>query len=414
EAVSLKAVEVRVIRIFKSNVLQFLQVDNLNGSSDLKRVARPIAKKTIQLQTDVSQNNGKWKAYALDLKEVIIPEPGAIYRVEFSFNRSHSAYKCGDDIKVEENEDEEENFDEEIAESSYWNEIEGYYEDGYYYGYDYNWEERENPCDNSYYYDKKVGTNVLASDFGVTIKKGANNSYFVSVNSIVNTMPLSGTRVIFYNYQQQELGNVTTDEKGTSLFDADSQASFAIAERGNERTYVKLSDGNTLSVSKFDVSGVKLQKGIKGFIYGERGVWRPGDTLFLSFMLNDKDINLPDNHPVKFELRDPYGKVTHREVRTFGINNLYSFTVETDENAPTGNWLAKVSVRGATFSETITIETIKPTRLKTKADFEGEILSGSTPVQGNLEVAWLHGAVAKNLKADVQAKFTELKTRFAK
>src|SRR5690606_16082505 len=112
--------------------------------------------------------------------------------------------------------------------------------------------------------------------------------------------------------------------------------------------------------------------------------------------------------------RDPYGKVTHREVRTFGINNLYSFTVETDENAPTGNWLAKVSVGGATFSETIKIETIKPNRLKIKADFEGEILSGSKPVQGNLEVAWLHGAVAKNLKADVQAKFTELKTRFAK
>src|SRR5690606_13019219 len=193
-----------------------------------------------------------------------------------------------------------------------------------------------------------------------------------------------------------------------------SQAAFAIAERGNERTYVKLSDGNTLSVSKFDVSGVKLQKGIKGFIYGERGVWRPGDTLFLSFMLNDTDINLPDNHPVKFELRDPYGKVTHREVRTFGISNLYNFPVETSENAPTGNWFAKVSVGGATFSETIKIETIKPNRLKIKADFEGEILSGSKPVQGNLEVAWLHGAVAKNLKADIQAKFAELKTRFPK
>ena len=412
EAVSLKAVEVSVIRIFENNILQFLQYSNLNGNSELRRVGRPIAKKVIQLQTDISQNNGKWKAYALDLKDVITPEPGAIYRVEFSFNKKHSAYKCenstdSEDIKVE-----DENFDEEIAESSYWNEAESYYEDGYYYGYDYNWEERENPCDNSYYYNTKVSTNVLASDLGVTVKKGANNSYFVSVNNIVTTMPLPGARVKFYNYQQQDLGTVITDEEGTSIFDSETPAAFAIVERGTEKTYVKLNDGNALSISKFDVSGVKVEKGIKGFIYGERGVWRPGDTLFLAFMLNDKDNDLPENHPVKLELLDPYNKIVHREVQTQGINNFYKFVLKTDENAPTGNWLAKVSVGGASFTKSIKIETIKPNRLKIKADFEGEILSGNKPVKGEIEVTWLHGAIAQNLNADIQAKFNEVNTKF--
>ena len=53
-------------------------------------------------------------------------------------------------------------------------------------------------------------------------------------------------------------------------------AYFAIAENDDQKTYIKLNDGNALSISKFDVSGVELHKGIKGFIYGERGVWRPG------------------------------------------------------------------------------------------------------------------------------------------
>ena len=48
----------------------------------------------------------------------------------------------------------------------------------------------------------------------------------------------------------------------------------------------------------FDVSGQQIKKGIKGYIYGERGVWRPGDSLFLSFILEDKENLLPEEQPV--------------------------------------------------------------------------------------------------------------------
>jgi uncharacterized protein YfaS (alpha-2-macroglobulin family) len=39
---------------------------------------------------------------------------------------------------------------------------------------------------------------------------------------------------------------------------------------------------------------------LKGFIYGERGVWRPGDTLFLSFMLEDEKKVLASHSPGQF------------------------------------------------------------------------------------------------------------------
>ncbi len=47
EAVNLKAVDVRVIKIYENNVLQFLQENNLNGINryNIKRVGRRIAKK---------------------------------------------------------------------------------------------------------------------------------------------------------------------------------------------------------------------------------------------------------------------------------------------------------------------------------------------------------------------------------
>lgn len=409
EAVNLKAVDVTVLRIYENNVLQFLQGNNLNGEYNLRSVARPIATKKIILKNKLSNTNdeGKWIAHALDLKTVITPEVGAIYRVEFNFRPTYSLYKC-DTNNFDPEDETEDNFDEE-EEGSSWDGVENYYDDD---GYYYDWSERENPCDKSYYYNKKIGMNVLASDLGVTIKKGVNKSYFVAVNDILSTKPIAGAKITFYNFQQQPIGSVTTDEEGTSSFDAPKLAYFAVAENNGQKNYVKLNDGNVLSVSKFDVAGVKLQKGIKGFIFGERGVWRPGDQIFLSFMLNDNANKLPANHPVKLELLDPYNKVIHREVKTNGVNNFYHFNVKTDDDAPTGNWLAKVSVGGASFTKTLKIETIKPNRLKIKTAFDAEVLNGDQPIKGDMEVKWLHGAVAKNLKADITAKFNPTTTKF--
>ncbi|WP_062056966.1 alpha-2-macroglobulin family protein [Aquimarina longa] len=408
-AINLRAVEMKVVKVFKNNILQFLQKNELEGSSDLRSVARPIARKLINLQENSSLNLSKWNAFSIDLKEYITPDPGAIYRIELSYNRAHSLYKCDGEVADSTPIDElVENYDEEEAETSLWDNSQ-YYDEDY---YDYDWDQRNNPCSVSYYRDKKVSTNILASNIGVIIKKGLNNAYTVAVSDIVTTTPISDVKVTFYNYQQQEMGVAMTDAEGITGFDADRPVYFAIAQSGKQQTYIKLNDGNTLSVSKFDVSGVQLQKGIKGFIYGERGVWRPGDTLFLSFMLNDNANKLPKGHPVKFELRDPYGKVTYQKTKTNGVNNFYKFVVKTPDDAPTGNWQARVNVGGASFSKTLKIETIKPNRLKIKTTFDDEVLGISKSIQGNLEVLWLHGAVAKNLQTDINVRFNPKPTNF--
>ena len=95
-----------------------------------------------------------------------------------------------------------------------------------------------------------------------------------------------------------------------------------VAKTGEERGYLKLDDGNSLSLSMFNVSGQRLKKGVKGYIYGERGVWRPGDSLFLSFILEDKNQLLPADQPVVFELFGPDNKVRNKKVRTHSINGL--------------------------------------------------------------------------------------------
>jgi uncharacterized protein YfaS (alpha-2-macroglobulin family) len=128
--------------------------------------------------------------------------------------------------------------------------------------------------------------------------------------------------------------------------------------------------------------------------------------------LNDASNKLPKAHPIKFRLTDPNGKVTYQTVQKTNDLNHYSFIVPTDQDAPTGSWEAMVSVGGAKFYKNIKIETIKPNRLKIKNSFKNAILSSSYPNSSNLEVTWLHGAIAKNLNVEMQAKFSEQKTTF--
>lgn len=429
EAVNLSAVDVRIIKIYKSNVLQFLQDNNLNssGNDDVKRVGRRIAKETIKLVNNALENTGEWKAYSIDLSKYFKADPGAIYRVELGFKKDYSLYNCEGNQHITNSENYDDYYEEEYYEEDYYDYSEGFSsedeelrEEAYwdnraysYKNYNYNWRERDNPCHDAYYnYTREVSQNLLASNLGVIAKRGTNNSYHFAVTDILTTMPESGASVILYNFQQQEIAKATTNTEGLTILDTDNLAAFAIVSKGSNTSYVKLADANSLSLSKFDVSGNQLQKGLKGYLYGERGVWRPGDSLFLTFVLNDKANKLPKGHPVKLEITDPMGKLVHKAINTVNGSNFYNFTVPTSTEDKTGNYSAKVSVGGASFYEPLKIETVKPNRLKLKIDFEDEILSGSAPLKGTLDVKWLHGAPAKNLKTDIKVKFSPAYTSF--
>ena len=90
QAIYLRGVTVSVIKILEQNIGQFLQSNNLDESGELMRVGRLIARKTIFLDEE-GLDLSRWNTFAVDLKRLIEPEPGAIYRLELSFDRPLSA-----------------------------------------------------------------------------------------------------------------------------------------------------------------------------------------------------------------------------------------------------------------------------------------------------------------------------------
>jgi uncharacterized protein YfaS (alpha-2-macroglobulin family) len=343
---------------------------------------------------------------------MINADPGALYRVKLSFRKSYSTYGCEsstDDDDTQSITDLDDDWDEEEADESSW-------DNDYYYDYDYDYSNRENPCHKDYYRDNRFPErNIIASNYGIIAKTDKNNRVNVFVSDIRTTEPISEIEVEVLNYQQQVIGKGKTDGDGHVNIEASQKPYIVLAKKNKERGYLRLNGGSALSLSMFDVSGTENKKGIKGFIYGERGVWRPGDTLHLTFILEDKDNVLPASHPVVLEVTDAQGNLEKRMVKTSGIGDFYYFKLPTSEDVNTGNWQAKVTVGGAEFTKSLKVETIKPNRLKINLDFgTTKQLSVAEPIKGNLNVRWLHGAIARNLESKIQLTFNPMKTVFDK
>ena len=424
-AVNLYAVDLSVIRIFENNVLMFMQTNSLASTNELRRSGRLVYKKTLWLAKDASKDIHHWGGYSIDLAGLIHQEPGAIYRVILSFRQEYSAYPCGGN----------ENQDMKFADSNtsdgltkvsgsvlseedeaIWNTPEAYY---YYNGGTmdwsvYRWTERDNPCHPSYYMnsDRIAACNVFASNLGMIVKRNSLNKLWIAVSNILDTKPIGKAQVTAYNFQLQPIGKGETNGDGFVEITPKGVPFIIVAESEKQKAYVRVVDGEEQSVSRFDVGGKDIQKGLKGFIYGERGVWRPGDTLYISFILEDREKRIPDKHPVALEIYNPRGQFYTKMISTQGMNGFYTFDVPTQATDPTGLWNAYIKVGGTTFHKGLRIETIKPNRLKINLALPKILQATDKDVYAPLTSTWLTGATASKLKAKIEMSLSKVNTQF--
>ena len=424
-AVNLYAVDLSVIRVFENNVLMFMQTNSLASANELRRSGRLVYKKTLWLAKDASKDIHHWGDYSIDLAGLIHQEPGAIYRVILSFRQEYSAYPCGGN----------ENQDMKFADSNtsdgltkvsgsvlseedeaIWNTPEAYY---YYSGGTmdwsvYRWTERDNPCHPSYYMnsDRIAACNVFASNLGMIVKRNSLNKLWIAVSNILDTKPIGKAQVTAYNFQLQPIGKGETNGDGFVEITPKGVPFIIVAESEKQKAYVRVVDGEEQSVSRFDVGGKDIQKGLKGFIYGERGVWRPGDTLHISFILEDREKRIPDKHPVALEIYNPRGQFYTKMISTQGMNGFYTFDVPTQATDPTGLWNAYIKVGGTTFHKGLRIETIKPNRLKINLALPKILQATDKDVYAPLTSTWLTGATASKLKAKIEMSLSKVNTQF--
>lgn len=391
EAVAVNAVQLTAYEVFPNNIGQFLQDNTMatNEPESLFRVGSQLWSKKILLPKTTGSG---WQRYMLDVNDLMKHKRGSFIRLELAITQEFSTYPCeatvGESVSDEEND---------------------------------FYQQRKNPCSKHYYsnnyYSKENAVNAkqlfVASNIGIMAKQGEGDSMLVLTTKLKEATSLAGATVTAFNFQQQPIGTGTTGADGLASLTLEGTAFYLQVTKGDDINYLKVADGDALPTHLFNTGGVKSAKGLKGFFYGERDIWRPGDDIFLTFILMDRDKSLPADFPLTLDLYDPRNGKVSTVVAPKNKGSFYSFKLTTAENAPTGNWRAVVRAGGNSFEHALRIESIVPNRLKMDLAIPevGLLLDENTLVT-SLQAQWLTGATAASLKAIVQVKLARAKTIF--
>lgn len=391
KTIGLKKVDVNIYKISEQNMLQFLQVNDLDENDELYRVAEKIKTHTIDLEGTNANKLKQWTIHGFNMKDLMTPEPGALYRVRFSFSQAYTFIKC-----------------ETEQTASYQTEYYDYYENS-----SYAEREEEDQCESYFYYYSTKSKNLLASDIGLIAKSSANNTYTLVSTNLVTGIAQPNVTLKFYNFQQKLLKTSETNELGITSVALPEEPFVVIATSGKHKAYLKLNSSNTNSLSKFETDGITRNDGIDAYFYGERGVWRPGDDIYLSCIINDEQNKMQEGMPINMVLSNPKGQVVSTQKLTLTTKGIISVVLKTESDAPTGDYTATLKAGSHTFKKTLKIEMVRPNRLKIHITPETKEIKGAENQKIALESAWLHGSPASDLEANVAMVLTPMQTSFA-
>ncbi|MBP8851265.1 MAG: hypothetical protein KBG80_12010, partial [Breznakibacter sp.] len=416
KATNLRAVTVRIVEIYQSNMGSFLQENNIDKMGSIKRYGSIVAKKHLVLDELGMGVNDSEFTYGLDISKYVKQEPGSLYMVSLSFRKEFSKVNCQQPFNREAfyaivadnllNERELGYF----SNNNYW---ESYSPDSDYNWENYDYDQVDNPCSDSFYMrDRSVSKTILVSDIGVIAKILNNKQINIFTSSISTAKALSSIDIKAYNLQNRLVGEGKTDGEGFVNIQCSQTPYFIVATNGSEYNYLKLEEDTKQITTTFNTNGVTTPDGIKGYLYGERGVWRPNDSIYLSFILQDVENRLPNGHPIKIQLYDAQGRMVGKKLLNKDENTIYAAAFHIPEQAKTGYWYAEALVGNSKFELPVRVETIKPNRLKIGLNTKGKTFSAENNSTLTLKGNWLAGVIASGLKFDATYTLSQIENPF--
>ena len=223
---------------------------------------------------------------------------------------------------------------------------------------------------------------VTLSDIALTAKKGRTR-VTVWATSLRTAQPL-GEAMTSSNglasitpaavAEGEEPAIVLADRPDAS---ADAIAAPASASNARDLTWLHLRAGR-VSFGESETTGADyLRTGYEAFIYTDRGVYRPGETVHLRAIVRGPDGDLPQSFPVRWQFRRPDlhdWKAINSQIDPDGAVSL---DLPLPDDLPTGQWSVVLGLPGkqessATFGDAnFQVEDFMPNRIQVGLKLEG-------------------------------------------
>lgn len=152
---------------------------------------------------------------------------------------------------------------------------------------------------------------------------------FAAVRSLKDGRAYPGVEVMLFSRKQQPLAKGVTDASGLVRLDYSHAAAAAdpedephsvLAKNGTEYSFLTGLRSSQNSQAEFNYPGNVESTAPRAMLYTERGVYRPGETVYLTSWIRKPDLSVYADAPCSILLQDPKG------------DTLFSRTLKTDKN----------------------------------------------------------------------------------
>jgi len=295
KALNLKSFNIKVTHIPDKNMMQFLQINNIDEAKEMDRVGKDIYSKTFNLAKNLDFNPNQLTEYNLNILDVDLSKNG-LYQFEFSYNRGDVVYENSKVINSETND----------------------FESGIY----------------SY--------NVIYSDIYAIAKQTSFDTVHFYTNSLNTGLPIKKARIEIYDFQQNKLGTLLTNEKGTAKIKLLRKSVFVKIQSGNDITYLKI-NSKTIINKNTQINSIKANKGSLCYLAGLKPSYNSADSILLGIILKKNGVNYQKTKPVEIRLESPDGLDFNREITLVSDSFVEKYKTKLPNNSMPGIWNVIIS-----------------------------------------------------------------------
>ena len=249
----------------------------------------------------------------------------------------------------------------------------------------------------------------IVTDLGLSTVSG-DDGIHAFVRSLKTAKPVSGATVRLVAVNNEILGEATTDADGQAVFapglargDGGRAPQLLVAET-TEGDYAFLDQSKpAFDLTDRGVDGRPSPGPLDVYATTERGVYRPGETVFLTALVRDAKAKAVTGLPMTLEVERPDGVVASREVLNDKGEGSYFDAIALLADAMRGAWTLRLYAdpkADALDSLTFLVEDFEPERLAFDIDAPKEALVIGQPTEIGVTAKYLYGAVAPGLSIE--------------
>src|SRR5580704_14277642 len=253
---------------------------------------------------------------------------------------------------------------------------------------------------------------VLVSDVGLAAYKGT-EGLAVNVRSLADGKPMAGVGVRLYARNNGELAAATSDAGGIANFPGGllrgrgGDEPFVVTAHGPDNDFNVLEIGRpAFDLSDRGVSGRPQPGPVDAFLYSDRGIYRPGETVELIALVRDDKADAMSSLPVGLRLLRPDGVEVEKRQPTGDRLGAYRESFALPRDARFGAWRVELRldpkappIGRAEFR----VEDFVPPQLKVELAAAEELIRPGEAFPVDVTARYYYGAPGAGLAIEAEA-----------